>query len=329
MTLYPFKFKPICKDKLWGGQKIGKYLGKDFGALPNCGESWEISGVAPHVSVVDNGALAGQSLLTLLKEYKGALVGQAVYRRFGNAFPLLVKFIDANDALSVQAHPDDALARQRHDCLGKTEMWYVIQADPGSTLVAGFNRPLSRELYLDKLAAGQLGDILNTERVQAGDVVFLPAGRVHTLGKGLLVAEIQQASDVTYRIHDFDRTDEAGNKRELHTEQALDALDFSFHSDCKTDYERIRNQVARAVHCEHFTTNILDFDQAVSRDYTIDSFVIHVCVQGSYTLNYGSDSLQVDMGDCVLVPATIGHVNLTTDTGFSILESFIAWPSGS
>lgn len=326
MTLYPFKFRPICKDKLWGGQKIGKVLGKDFGPLPNCGESWEISGVAPHVSIVENGALAGQSLAALLKQYKGALVGQAVYRRFGDVFPLLVKFIDADDALSVQAHPNDALARQRHDCLGKTEMWYVIQADPGATLVAGFNRPLSRALYLDKLAAGQLDDILNTERAQAGDVFFLPAGRVHTLGKGLLIAEIQQASDVTYRIHDFDRTDDDGNKRELHPEQALDALDFSFHRDYKTGYARTRNQAARVVHCEHFTTSILDFDQPVSRDYSVDSFVIHVCVQGSYTLNYGSESLQVAMGDCVLVPAAIGHVNLTTGTGFKLLESCIAWP---
>lgn len=324
MTLYPFKFRPICKDKLWGGQKIGKYLGKHFDPLPNCGESWEISGVAPHVSVVDNGPLAGQSLATLLQEYKGALVGQAVYRRFGDTFPLLVKYIDANDALSVQAHPNDALARQRHDCLGKTEMWYVIQADPGATLVSGFNRPLDREHYLATLAAGRLGDILNIEQAQAGDVFFLPAGRVHTLGKGLLIAEIQQASDVTYRIHDFDRTDEAGNRRELHSALALDALDFSFHRDCKTVYERRRNQVARVVDCAHFTTSILDFDRPVSRDYSVDSFVIHVCVQGSYTLNYGSDSLQVDMGDCVLVPAAIGHVNLTTDTGFKMLESFVA-----
>lgn len=323
MTLYPLKFKPLCKDKIWGGQKISTYLGKDFAPLPNCGETWEISGVAPDVSIVENGPLAGQSLPALLKEYKAGLVGKALHERFGNAFPLLVKFIDAADDLSVQAHPNDELAKQRHNCPGKTEMWYVVQADQGATLVSGFNRPIDRATYLEKLEAGRLSDILNVETAQAGDVFFLPAGRVHTIGKGLLIAEIQQASDVTYRLHDFDRVDGNGNRRELHTEQALDALDFKFYPDYKTAYARTLNQAVSVVQCEHFSTNILEFDQPVSRDYAFDSFVIHVCVQGSYKLNYGSDSLDVDMGDCVLIPAAIQHVNLTTDTGFKILESFV------
>ncbi len=322
-TLYPFKFKPICKEKIWGGQKIGSYLGKDFAPLQNCGETWEISGVQSDASIVANGPLAGLSLPVLLKEYKAELVGTAPYRRYGNDFPLLVKFIDAADDLSVQAHPNDELARQRHNSPGKTEMWYVIQADEGATVIAGFNQPVERGMYLEKLQSGRLADILNIEPAQAGDVFFLPAGRVHTIGKGLLVAEIQQASDVTYRIHDFDRIDEHGNRRDLHTEEALAALDFGCYPDYRTTYARTLNQAAKVVECEYFTTNILEFDRPVSRDYSFDSFVIHVCVQGSYTLNYGSDSLEVDMGDCVLIPAALRHVNLTTETGFRILESFV------
>ena len=323
MTLYPLKFKTIFKDKIWGGQKINTYLGKDFSPLPNCGETWEISGVKSDVSVVENGDLAGKSLASLLETHKADLVGKKIYEKFGNEFPLLVKFIDANDDLSIQVHPNDELAKKRHNSFGKTEMWYVIQADEGASLIAGFNQKVNEDIYLEKLNSGRLNDILNKEEVEAGDVFFLPAGRVHTIGKGLLIAEIQQTSDITYRIYDFDRVDDKGNKRELHTEEALAALDYEVYPEYKSVYEKKLNEPVHVVSCPYFSTNILEFNEAVTRDYSFDSFVIHVCVQGSYTLKYGNESLLVKLGDCILIPASIDKVSLDTQTGFKILETYI------
>lgn len=323
MRLYPLKFKTIFKDKIWGGQKINTYLGKDFSPLPNCGETWEISGVKSDVSVVENGDLAGKSLASILETYKGDLVGKQIYEKFGNEFPLLVKFIDANDDLSIQVHPDDELAKKRHNSFGKTEMWYVIQADQGASLIAGFNQKVNEEIYIEKLNSGKLADILNKEEVEAGDVFFLPAGRVHTIGKGLLIAEIQQTSDITYRIYDFDRVDDKGNKRELHTEEALAALDYEVYPEYKSIYDKKLNEPVHVVSCPYFSTNILEFTQSVTRDYSFDSFVIHVCVQGAYTLSYSDESLNVKMGDCVLIPASIDKVIMDTQTGFKILECYI------
>lgn len=323
-NLYPLKFKTIFKDKIWGGEKIKTYLGKDFSPLPNCGETWEISGVKSDVSIIANGPLTGTSLADLLAQEKENLVGKSVYKRFGNEFPLLIKFIDANDDLSIQVHPNDELAKKRHESLGKTEMWYVIQADEGSSLISGFNQEVNRELYLKKFNTGKLTDILNKENVKANDVYFLPAGRVHTIGKGLLIAEIQQTSDITYRIYDFDREDAQGNKRELHTEEALDAIDYNFYDDYKTSYQAIDNQPVALVSCPYFTTNVLDYTQETFRDYSnLDSFVIHICLEGSYILNYGVEEIPVNMGDCILIPATTNKVVLNTNQSFKILESYI------
>jgi mannose-6-phosphate isomerase len=323
-SLYPLKFKTIYKDKIWGGHKIETYLHKDFGDLPNCGETWEISGVKSDVSVVDGGALDGESLADLLEQYKDELVGKKVYDHFGNIFPLLIKFIDANDDLSIQVHPNDELAKKRHNSFGKTEMWYVIEADPGSSLITGFNQEVNEQVYLDKLNSGHLMDILNREQVSAGDVFFLPAGRVHTIGKGLLIAEIQQTSDITYRIYDFDRVDANGNKRELHTEEALAAIDYKFYDEYKTKYHAEKNQDVHLVTCPYFTTNVMDFTENTAKDYSnLDSFVIHVCVEGAYELKYADQSYNVKMGDCILLPKTIDKVELVTSTGFKILESYI------
>lgn len=322
--LYPFKFKTIFKDKIWGGNKIKSYLGKDYSPLPNCGETWEISGVKSDVSVVINGALAGTSLVELLENYKGELLGESNYKRFGNEFPLLVKFIDANDDLSIQVHPNDTLARERHNSFGKTEMWYVMDADRGATLISGFNRPLDESIYLEKFKTGHLTDILNKEEVHAGDVFFLPAGRVHTIGKGLLIAEIQQTSDITYRIYDFDRVDDKGNKRELHVEEALGAIDYHFYKEYKSPYARKENEAVEVASCEYFSTNVLKFTHSTDRDYSaLDSFVIHVCVEGAYTLSYEGGSQEIAMGDCVLIPASVKEVSLKTTDGFKILESYI------
>ena len=322
--LYPLKFQTIYKDKIWGGKKIRTYLHKDFGNLPNCGETWEISGVKSDVSVVADGPLKGERLDQLLEEYKDELVGKNVYEHFGNIFPLLIKFIDANEDLSIQVHPNDELAKTRHNSFGKTEMWYVIEADPGSTLIAGFNKELTEQEYLDKFNSGQLIDILNKEDVKAGDVYFLPAGRVHTIGKGLLIAEIQQTSDITYRIYDFDRVDDKGNRRELHVEEALAAIDYKHYPEYKTTYHPKENETVKLVSCPYFTTNLLDFTKSTEKDYAnLDSFVIYVCLEGDFSISCDGERYPVKMGDCMLLPKTIGKVQLETTSGFKILESFI------
>ena len=241
-NLYPLKFTPICKDKIWGGNKLNEILNKEYPELPNCGESWEISGVQDEVSVVSNGFLKGNSLEELIEVYMGDLVGEKVYEKFGIEFPLLVKFIDANDNLSIQVHPNDELSMERHDAFGKTEMWYVVQADPGAKLISGFNRKIDKEGYLKYFKNGQLEEILNYEEVKAGDVFFIPAGRVHAIGKGIVVAEIQQTSDVTYRIYDFNRVDDQGNPRELHTDLAIDAIAYEYEANYRTDYKALDNQ---------------------------------------------------------------------------------------
>ena len=323
-ALYPLKFKTIYKDKIWGGQKIKTYLHKDFGTLPNCGETWEISGVKSDVSVVANGELTGESLADLLEKYQAELVGKKVYAHFGNIFPLLVKFIDANDDLSIQVHPNDELAKKRHNSFGKTEMWYVIEADPGSSLIAGFNQELTEQVYVEKLNSGHIMDVLNREDVAAGDVFFLPAGRVHTIGKGLLIAEIQQTSDITYRIYDFDRVDDKGNKRELHTEEALAAIDYKHYPEYKTSYQPKKDETVKLVSCPYFTTNLLDFTHSTSKDYSaLDSFVIHVCVEGAYSVKYNGGVYPVKMGECILLPKSIDKIELETTSGFKILESYI------
>ena len=328
--LYPLTFQPIFKDKIWGGQKIRTILGKDFAQdpanrHPNCGETWEVSGVADNVSVVKDGPLAGQSLADLLHEHKGELVGQHVYDKFGDTFPLLVKFLDANDDLSIQVHPNDQLAKKRHNSFGKTEMWYIMQADAGASLNSGFARTVSRDDYVKAVENNTLMEILNIEPAQPGDVFFLPAGRVHYIGKGLLLAEIQQTSDITYRIYDFDRVDSTGQKRELHTEQAVDAIDYQHHDDYKTQYEKVLNQSVNAVSCDYFVTNVLHFNQEVLHDYShLDSFVILICVEGSATIQTeGVHEMLVKLGECVLIPASIKSVTIVPNGDMTMLESYV------
>lgn len=321
--LYPLAFNAIYKDKLWGGTKLRTHLGRDTFPLSRCGESWEVSGMAADASVVANGVHAGRTLPALLAQYREALVGRSVYARYGDTFPLLVKLIDAADDLSVQAHPGDALARARHNSPGKTEMWYVLHADQGATLAAGFRQPVSPGLCRELLLGGGLAGALRRETVQAGDIFFLPAGRIHTLGKGVLVAEIQQASDVTYRLHDFNRVDARGNGRQLHIDEGLAALDYSAGDEYKTRYTGVPGQAVTVVDCEHFTTDVLECRGTAVRNYTVDSFVLHVCVQGSYTLDDGRHTLRLRMGDCVLLPASVRRVTLDGDGSFKALESYI------
>ncbi len=322
--LYPLKFRTIYKDKLWGGQKIREYLGKDFGDLPNCGETWELSGVQGNVSVVKNGALEGKDLKTIIDEFGAELIGKSIHEKYGSDFPLLIKFIDANDDLSIQVHPDDELAQKRHGSFGKTEMWYVIQADEGSSLISGFNQQTDREKYLEYFNSGRLTDILNREKVKSDDVFFLPAGRVHTIGRGLLIAEIQQTSDITYRIYDFDRVDENGNKRDLHVEEALDAIDYNFYPEYKSAYEDEKNKRVRLVKCPYFTTNKLSLDTTFSIDLSgLDSFKIYVCIEGNGTFRHMHDTIDLNLGDVVLLPAGHQKYDIETSSGITLLESYI------
>ncbi|MGE5394529.1 MAG: type I phosphomannose isomerase catalytic subunit [Candidatus Saccharibacteria bacterium] len=323
--LYPLKFSPIFKDKIWGGNKIKTVLNKDFGDLPNCGESWELSGVEDNVSVVSNGYLAGNSLDELIEVYMGDLVGDSVFENFGIEFPLLIKFIDANDDLSIQVHPDDEMAKKRHNAFGKTEMWVVIQADPGSKLQAGFNQKVDAQGYLEKLESNKLTDILNFEEVKAGDVYFIPAGRVHAIGKGILLAEIQQTSDITYRIYDYDRRDKEGNPRELHTDLALDAIDFNIYPEYKTRYEAKANESEELVKCKYFTTNILEMTEVVEKDYIeLDSFVIFICLEGEASIETEAGNENIKKGQTILIPASIESVTLKPFTSFvKLLEVYI------
>ncbi|QHV95911.1 type I phosphomannose isomerase catalytic subunit [Spirosoma endbachense] len=324
--LYPLTFETIFKDKIWGGQKINTILGKDFSPLPNCGETWEVSDVEGNVSIVKEGVLQGKSLRELVEQYKGELVGKHVYDTYGNRFPLLIKFIDANDDLSIQVHPDDELAARRKSGFGKTEMWYIMQADEGAKLNSGFNREVTKDEYVKAVADNTIQNILNIEPAKPGDVFFLPAGRVHYIGKGLLLAEIQQTSDTTYRIYDFDRVDATtGQKRELHTELAVDAIDYHHYDHYKTQYEKKLNESVNTVASDYFVTNVLNFDEEVEHDYThIDSFVVLICVDGSLTIETkGGYSTPLKMGQCALIPASVDIVTLVPDGSMTVLETYV------
>jgi len=320
MNLYPLKFTPIIKEKIWGGTKLGTVLKKSIGNSTEAGESWEISGVDGNISIVSEGELAGRSLVDLIEEFKGDLIGDKVYKKFGNKFPLLIKFIDANDDLSIQVHPDDELGMKRHNSFGKTEMWYVVSADHGATLISGFNKETNKGEYLDYFETGRLTDLLNREQVFDDDVFFLPAGRVHTIGKGLLIAEIQQTSDITYRIYDFDRVDANGNGRELHVEEAVDAIDYSFYPDYKTSYDKSANE-SEIGNSSYFVTNRLQISDSVERVYSeFDSCIILMCLQGEGSIEFEGGSIDYKLGDSILIPNKVSSVALAPDSLTKLLE---------
>ena len=322
--LYPLKFKPIFKDKVWGGQKIHTELGLDFGKLPNCGELWAISGIEGEQSVVENGFLAENELNELIEVYMGDLVGEKVFKQFEEEFPLLIKFLDANDWLSIQVHPDDELAKQRGIGYGKTEMWYILEAEKNAELISGFNRKLDEENYLQYFENGKLKEILNFEKVKKGDVFFIPAGRVHALGPGILLAEIQQTSDTTYRIYDWDRPGSDGKLRQLHTEEALDAIDFTFHKEYKTLYESKPNSTSSLVNSQYFTTNLIELDKTVLKNTSqLDSFVIYMGVEGTCSIKFEGGSVNINKGETVLVPASINNLIIEPLPKSKLLEIYI------
>ena len=323
-SLYPLQFAPILKERIWGGTRLKTVLGK-AAKMERCGESWELSGVSGDVSVVANGFLKGNDLQELIETYMGDLVGDSVYERFGPEFPVLVKFIDAQDDLSIQVHPDDQLAAGRHGAYGKTEMWYVMDAANDSALISGFSQTMDKERYVQALNSKALKDVMNFEKVASGDVFFIPSGRVHAIGKGILLAEIQQTSDVTYRIYDWDRADANGKPRELHTALALDAIDYSWHSEYKTHYQKPSQGTVELADCPYFTTNLIRFGQPLEKDYrNLDSFVIYICTSGACSIRWGtSESMNIRKGGTVLLPAVLNHIQLAPSEPTELLEVFI------
>ena len=305
----PYKFAPYLKTTLWGGYQIAPFKGI-FTAQPNIGESWEISGVPEHVSVaVDRGIIddvdVGLTLTELIDKYKDLLVGKQVYKRFGNKFPLLVKFIDSRQDLSVQVHPDDKLAMERHGCAGKTEMWYVIKADVGAKIYSGLRKSITPEDYerlvTEEASEGEnpMQSVIATHESHNGDLFFLPAGRLHAIGAGNFLAEIQQTSDITYRVYDFGRKDAHGKPRELHVEQAKDAIDYRVWPEYRSSYDTTQ-PTTQLVNCPYFTVYRIVVQVAQRVDFQCDSFVVVVCLWGEANIN----GMQIHQGETILVPAS-------------------------
>ena len=322
-VLYPLKFKPIFKDKIWGGRKIKEQLGLDFGSLPNCGEVWLLSGLWDEQSEVANGDFKGDEINDLVETFMGDLVGESVFDKYGEQFPMLLKIIDANDWLSVQVHPDDELAEKRGIGNGKTEMWYVMHADKDAELVMGFNREMTRMDYVKVMKNNTLREVLNYEKVEAGDVFFIPAGRVHALGPDIMVAEIQQTSDTTYRIYDWDRINEAGMSRELHIPQSVEAIDFAIPDQYKIEVQDVMNKTVPVVDCQYFVTNLLQLQGEMEKDYSnLDSFVILLCTEGNFSLVWENGAVFVKQGECVLIPNIIKKVSIRAERYCKLLEVY-------
>jgi mannose-6-phosphate isomerase len=333
--LYPLKFKPILKPILWGGDEIGT-----FKSLPACpdtiGESWELSGVAGNISIVDNGELKGKSLSELISLYGEDLLGKPVMERFGTVFPLLIKFIDARQPLSIQVHPNDELAEKRHHSFGKTEMWYVVKAAPGASLYSGFKEKMDAATYVQSLQDDTFINYLQKHDVKPGDVFFLPAGRVHAIGSGCFIAEIQQTSDITYRIYDYNRKDANGQLRELHTEWAKDAIDYQVYPDYRVDYSQEANRRQLLVRCPYFSTYLIRGEKGemeemgekggrVILNYSQESFIIFICLKGSLTITDSSRRpVMLKQGETVLIPAANSRsVELEFSGDSQLLETYI------
>jgi len=324
MIAYPLKFTPILQEKIWGGSKLKNLLHKKTNK-DNVGESWEISAVKENVSIVANGLYKGLDLKALIKKFKGDLVGEKVYKTFGNDFPLLIKFIDAKEDLSIQLHPNDNLAKKRHNSFGKTEMWYVMQTDDKGKLIVGFKEDSDQETYLKYLKKNKISELLNTDFVKPGDVYFIPTGRIHAIGAGVLLAEIQQTSDITYRIYDWDRKDNTGKGRELHTDLALEAIDYKAQKSYKTIYKALSNKVSSVVTCPYFTTNIITLNNQINLDNSSkDSFVIYMCTEGQVTLTYQENKvMSLNFGETVMIPHKLNKISFKTDRKAVLLEVYI------
>ena len=319
--LYPFKFKPILKERIWGGNKLANLLNKDT-VSNSIGESWELSDVDGDTSVIINGSLKGKSLKELQHLLKADLIGDKNYKTFQDKFPILIKFIDAKQDLSIQLHPNDELAAKRHNSFGKTEMWYVMQADKDANLIVDFNQKMDKDKYLHHLHNKSLTEVLNFDKVKEGDTYFIEVGRVHAIGAGVLLAEIQQTSDITYRVYDWERVDTEGNPRELHNDLALDAINFNMKENYKVKYHKKDNVSNKMVTCTYFTTNYLEVTKRLSKINDHDSFVIYICVDGAASIETGGYSEMIKKGETVLLPAAIKNYSINTNSA-KLLEIYV------
>ena len=319
-----YKFEPILKPLIWGGERIVSFKQIESD-LHGVGESWELSAVPGNLSVVAGGPDKGLTIVELIDKYRDQLMGRENYARHGNTFPLLVKFIDACQDLSVQVHPDDELAKKRHNSLGKTEMWYVVETTDDAHLSAGWKREVTKEEYVRSVEEGTVEELINTVGAKPGDVFFLPAGRVHALGAGCFIAEVQETSNVTYRIYDYNRRDAQGNLRELHTEEAVDAIGYTLEKEYRTLYTPAQNEPVSLVSCDHFNTSLYDLTEPMECDYSeLDSFVIYICVGGAAKLvDNGGETMEIRAGETVLVPASATGVQIVPESGVKLMEVFV------
>ena len=326
-VLYPLKFAPAYFEKIWGGQHVKTILHQDFGDLMNCGEVWLLSGLEGQNSIVCNGDFAGDELNDLIETFMGDLVGEDVFNKYGERFPLLIKIIDPLDNLSIQVHPDDELAQKIGLYNGKTEMWYVMNAEKGAQLVSGFNRDVTPKEFEEAVANKSVEGMLNYVDVHNDDAFFIPARKIHALGAGCMVAEIQQTSDTSYRVYDWDRIDRFGMKRELHIDEALATINFKKEDSGKVSYDKkTKNATVSLVKCPYFTTNLIKLDtkSALVKDYSeLDSFVILMCTEGSFILSYEDGTETVRMGECILIPNVINKVEIISDGECKLLEVYI------
>ena len=319
--LYPLKFQPIYKHYVWGGKKLAKLKNIKLKNNETISESWELSSVSDNISVVSNGFLAGNSLQEVLEIYMGDLVGESVYEKYGIEFPVLLKFIDAEQSLSVQVHPDDEIALQRHNAYGKEEMWYILEAEKDAEVCIGFNQKTDKKSFEKYLKDKALLDLLNFEKIKNGDVFEVPSGRIHAIKQGTLLAEIQNTSDITYRVYDWEREYDSEKAREMHIDLALDVIDYNNYKSYKTDYSLIKNNRSELCKNEHFKVNIIDFDNAVICDYSaIDSFVAYMCVCGDAILECGKHKETITKGETILVPAAIDEIKLIPNSHTRLLE---------
>ena len=326
-----WKFKPILKSTIWGGDRIAPFKGIHTD-LDLVGESWELSGVEGDVSVVADGPEQGLTLTDLLSKYGAAILGERNYKKFGTRFPLLIKFIDARQDLSVQVHPDDEMAQRKGQANGKTEMWYVVDAAPGAKLANGFREAVDPADYERLVETGDIEKVLNFCDIKPGDVYFIPAGRVHAIGAGAFVAEIQQTSDATYRIYDYHRKDTDGNERQLHTALAKEAINFNDTEGTAVKYVPRNDIPVNVAKCPFFTTNLMTVDQEVMRDYNeLDSFVVIIVTEGDGTLLCGTDAvsavpteMKVKQGDTVLISASANGLSIVPgDKGLKLIETYV------
>lgn len=326
-VLYPLKFAPAYFEKIWGGQHVKTILHQDFGDLMNCGEVWLLSGLEGQNSIVCNGDFAGDELNDLIETFMGDLVGEDVFNKYGERFPLLIKIIDPLDNLSIQVHPDDELAQKIGLYNGKTEMWYVMNAEKGAQLVSGFNRDVTPKEFEEAVANKSVEGMLNYVDVHNDDAFFIPARKIHALGAGCMVAEIQQTSDTSYRVYDWDRIDRFGMKRELHIDEALATINFKKEDSGKVSYDKkTKNATVSLVKCPYFTTNLIKLDtkSALVKDYSeLDSFVILMCTEGSFILSYEDGTETVRTGECILIPNVINKVEIISDGECKLLEVYI------